>query len=269
METTAYFAGSHRYDRELHRLRRLEAVHDPASLRQLDAVGPITGWRCLEMGAGAGSLARELAGRVGPYGTVTAADVDPRFLDAGLPDVIEVIRHDVLAGPVAHAAFDLVHARAVLMHLADPARALAHLAAAVRPGGWLIVEDLDVTTLVADDPAHPAAPVVDRTWRALTAAVSRAGVMVTDFGRRLPALLADLGFAQTHHEAPVRVVRGGGTAAEVNITSADLARRAAGGAVPDADFAALVAALRDPGFTFVDTTMHACRVRRASGAEGS
>jgi trans-aconitate methyltransferase len=39
--------------------------------------------------------------------------------------------------------FDLVHARLVLVHVPDRARALATMVAALRPGGWLLVEDAD------------------------------------------------------------------------------------------------------------------------------
>lgn len=72
--------------------------------------------------------------QVGGAGLVTAVDIDMSRLghlaDAGA----EVREHDVLSGPVETGAFDLVHARAVLLHLPDPAQALANMAAALAPG---------------------------------------------------------------------------------------------------------------------------------------
>jgi len=56
-----------------------------------------------------------------------------------------VIRHDVGVDPLPEAAFDLVHARLVLIHVPQAAAALARLAAALRPGGWLVIEDFDPT----------------------------------------------------------------------------------------------------------------------------
>ena len=54
----------HRYMRaeadeqvERERLRNLEAWLDPITARHLEATGVAVGWRCLEVGAGGGSIA--------------------------------------------------------------------------------------------------------------------------------------------------------------------------------------------------------------------
>src|SRR6202012_624857 len=58
--------------------------------------------------------------------------------------IMELRRHDGAADPPPEpGTFDLVHARLVLVHVPDRARALATMAAALRPGGWLLVEDAD------------------------------------------------------------------------------------------------------------------------------
>lgn len=74
-----YFAADAEADAELARLKLLEEVSDPQTIRCLEAVGVGAGWRCLEVGAGAGSVTRWLAARVGASGNVVAADLDPRF----------------------------------------------------------------------------------------------------------------------------------------------------------------------------------------------
>ena len=125
------------------RLRALEALFDDASTYHLDRLGVSPGWRCLEVGAGACGVARWLAGRVGPTGQVLATDLDPRFLDSHGRDNLKVTRHDILADPLPDACFDLAHARAVLEHTPNRHQALARMVAAVRPGGWVLVEDVD------------------------------------------------------------------------------------------------------------------------------
>ncbi len=113
----------------------LEAAFDPSTTRPSDcAPSPSAGWACLEAGAGAGTIANWLAGRVGPTGRVVALDVDPRFLTGAHPANVEVVRGDVRQWEGA-SAFDLVHARYVLVHIADSDRALAQMVRSLRPGG--------------------------------------------------------------------------------------------------------------------------------------
>ena len=105
------------------------------------SLGVKGGWRCLEVGAGHGSIARWLSERVGPAGSVVAVDVDTGFL-AGLPDNVDVRELDIRDLDI-EPDFDLAHCRALLMHLSDPADALARIVAALRPGGVLLAEEGD------------------------------------------------------------------------------------------------------------------------------
>jgi ubiquinone/menaquinone biosynthesis C-methylase UbiE len=128
------------------RFQSLEELYDPRTVHFLEATGVGPGWRCLEVGAGGGSIAAWLADRVGSSGHVLVTDIDPRHLDAlaeaGWPNV-EVQRHDVGQDPLPAATFDLVHARLVLIHVPQREAALARLVAALKPGGWIVVEDFD------------------------------------------------------------------------------------------------------------------------------
>jgi SAM-dependent methyltransferase len=112
-QTTHYFFDNAE-DVERARLGGIAAMFDPISVRNLTAVGVGPGWRCLEVGAGTGTVARWLAGAVEPDGRVTATDLDTRFLD-GMP-AIEVLQHDVTGDPLEPGAYDLVHARMVVEH---------------------------------------------------------------------------------------------------------------------------------------------------------
>jgi SAM-dependent methyltransferase len=107
-------------------------------------LGVRRGWRCLEVGCGAGGVARWLSDRVGSDGQVLATDLDPRFVDEQPRTNLEVRRHDLLTDPLEEGWFDLAHARAVLEHIPERPRALARMVAAVRPGGCVVVEDVDL-----------------------------------------------------------------------------------------------------------------------------
>ena len=126
---------------EARRLALLEQRFDAGTIRRLGELGVIGGWRCLEVGAGHGSVARWLADKVGPSGSVVAADIDARFL-TGLPDNVDVRELDIRDQEL-EPDFDLAHCRALLMHLPDPDAALARIVAALRPGGVLLVEEGD------------------------------------------------------------------------------------------------------------------------------
>ena len=242
------------YDEELARLRLLQERYDARTFARLTGLGSLAGAVCLEVGAGAGSVARWLAVQVGPSGRVVATDADPRFLAGTEADGVEVRRHDILADPLESACYDLVHCRALLCHLPDPARALGVMALAVRPGGWLLVEDADYCSLVATDPAHPRSPSFDVTMRKLLAFIAASHAFEPFFGRRLPSLFVCVDLADARHEALACRRHGTDSAAEVLARSleriSDQALRHA--VVSPGEFAAVLSALRDSSFGFID-----------------
>jgi SAM-dependent methyltransferase len=130
------------HSEELKRLRAVERAFDPGTRRHLAALGLKKGWHCLEVGAGAGSIAVWMSRRVGPDGRVIATDINPRFLDSLAIPNLEVRKHDILADELDQS-FDLIHARAVLEHLPKFHLALDRMVAALKPGGWLLIEDND------------------------------------------------------------------------------------------------------------------------------
>jgi SAM-dependent methyltransferase len=204
-----YFAAAAQPRDELVRLRLIEAECDPHTFGYLDAIGVGAGWRCLEVGAGAGSVVRWLSGRVGPKGHVVAVDIDPRFLgDLGEPNV-EVRRCDITGDDVEPACYDLVHSRLLLMHLGDPAGALRRMAAALRPGGWLVAEEPDNAVAEAVDRAHPLAEVFDSCNRKRIEFTSAAGITDLRFGKVLPIYMEALGLVEMGNEGVARVVHGG------------------------------------------------------------
>jgi ubiquinone/menaquinone biosynthesis C-methylase UbiE len=132
------------------RFSSLETLYDPWTIRHLEATGIGPGWQCWEVGAGGGSIAAWLGERSGSTGHVLVTDIDPRFLmELAVLDqpTIEIQRHDIVADPVPAQTFDLIHARLVLVHLPERELALQQMVTALKPGGWLVLDDFDVALM--------------------------------------------------------------------------------------------------------------------------
>ena len=202
------------WQRERQRLTALESLYDRASRRLLDDLGLAPGWHCLEVGCGAGGIALWLADRVGETGRVLATDLDTRFLDAEDRANLEVRTHDVVIDPLDEAAFDVIHARAVVEHLSDRELVIKRLAAALRPGGWLLIEETDFGDTTAGMlGAYASAPerqrtVVERIYLGVAKVFSSIGADPS-YGRRLVGALNDAGLTQVGAELHAPVVSGG------------------------------------------------------------
>jgi SAM-dependent methyltransferase len=115
---------------------------EPATEAMLAMAGVDAGARVLDVASGAGSQTLQAARRVGPRGHVVASDIADTMLHhvrenaraAGLANVTTLASaaEDV---DVAPASFDAVICRLGLMLFGDPARALAAMRRAQRPGG--------------------------------------------------------------------------------------------------------------------------------------
>ena len=140
----------HDWAHEPRRLELLEQHADPTSFRRLKAAGIRPGWRCLEVGAGRGSVAQWLTDQVGPSGHVTALDLDASLMEWLDAPNLEIVEGDVLEVDLPEESFDLIHTRLVLMHIPERRRALERIFSWLRPGGWLVTEELDCMAALAD-----------------------------------------------------------------------------------------------------------------------
>ena len=209
MSTYIFDAG---FQKERDRLRALEFLFDSYTMRRLADLGVSDGWQCLEVGCGAGSIALWLAEQVGIAGRVVAVDLDTRFLDGHSRANLHVRQHNIL-DDLNDGPFDLVHARAVLEHIPDRRDALQRMVSAVRPGGWLMLEDTDFGGVVAAALAHYADPpedaaLLERIYRAVEAVLAAAGGDA-NFGARLIGGLKDAGLENVAGEVHTPVVPGG------------------------------------------------------------
>lgn len=175
---------------ERERLRTLERTCDPATFEVMASFDPRPGWRCLDAGAGGGSVARWMAATI-PRAEVVATDLDVRYLN-DLGSGVTVAEHDLTSdSPPPGGPFDLIHCRLVLEHIPGRELVLAKLAAWLAPGGWLVISGVDIAAGLNS----PHAPL-RTTVAAMTALIAAQVGTDTTFMRRVPALLGQAGLTQ-------------------------------------------------------------------------
>jgi SAM-dependent methyltransferase len=196
-------AGNYLLDNEgeqaAQRFDALSDVFDPVTFRHLEVVGVDKGWRCWEVGAGGPSVPSWLASKVGGD-CVIASDIDVRWL--GTHAGFGVLEHDVVTDAPPPGPFDLVHARLVLTHLPSRDVALSNMVAALRPGGWLVIEDFDVDfqPCATPDASTPQQYLANRIRAGFITLLAERGVDL-ELGRKLPRLFRQHGLVDVAADA--------------------------------------------------------------------
>ena len=233
------------------RLAALADVHDAGTIRHLLALGVGDGWKCLEIGGGLGTVTRWLSNRVGAHGYVLTTDIDTRFLATIGRGNVEVRRHDILTDPLPDSTFDVAYARLVLEHLSDPDLALDRMVMAIKPGGWLMVEDFEAQSSGPDGSADPRS----KTLAAMQRVAARAGAdprLGLSLGHRLRAR----GLAHVGHEGRVQLCRGNSAAARLSRLNFEQLREAIlASGLTTAEFEADLARLDDEDFEWRSPTL--------------
>ena len=130
------------------------AGRDMARRRELvrEALGPRPGERVLDVGCGPGFYAAELVEQVGPDGSIVGVDSSESMLALaaarcrGLANV-EFERGEATALPTPDASVDKALSVQVLEYVPEIDVALAEMCRALRPGGRVVIWDVDWTTL--------------------------------------------------------------------------------------------------------------------------
>jgi SAM-dependent methyltransferase len=182
---------------ELERLRLQARVWELEAETWLDLLGPMPGWRCLDLGFGTLGLLGPLARRVGPGGRVVGIDRDPLQLRGardfvageGLANV-EILEADPYDCGTAlpDGTFDLVHTRFLFAPAGRNARLLDEMWRLTRPGGIIAIQEPDVAAWACYLPSG--------AWARLKAAILEAfrrGGGDFDHGQRTFGLLRDQG----------------------------------------------------------------------------
>ena len=202
MQQSDYVIEGGRHGKE--RLSLLSDVFRPTTRRLLARAGLSPGMRCLDVGCGGGDLTLDLARRVGPDGSVLGIDFDAA--------IVTLARADAEARNIGNVAFlaadartigdlgpfDLVYARFLLTHVPDPDAVLSTMIRLTRPGGSVVVEDIDF----AGQFSHPECPAFRRYLTLYSEATRRLGGD-PEIGRRLAAMFRTAGLAR----ASTRVIQ--------------------------------------------------------------
>ncbi len=189
---TTYVHGTH--PEEQQRLADLNALINAHSLAALE---PRLGERMVDFGSGLGQFSLAVARATGApvIGIERSDEQRARAVDLarelGESANVEFRCGDAAVPPLTSAeqgSFDVAHARFLLEHVQDPLAVVRAMAAAVRSGGRVVIEDDDHEVFRP----WPEPPGVMLVWRAYMRTYDRLG-MDPHVGRRLVQLLAQAG----------------------------------------------------------------------------
>ena len=204
----AEYVWQHDLEGERNRLRLMSDLLDPSSEFHLTRIGVTTGWRCLEVGAGNGSLSLWLAQCVGATGRVIASDIRTDLMEGIASGNLEVRKFDVVHDEPPSAPYDLVAIRALLHHLPERREVVSRMAHWLKPGGWLFVQEPDFYPTWTVEP-----PSQKKFWEHF---IQWATTHQIDFyvGRRIASWLQEEGLRNINSEGHAIIYNGGSEFAE-------------------------------------------------------
>ena len=133
------------------RLDIIHAVYGAVSVKGLEAASIGAAARAADIGCGTGTVSRWMAARMGPAGRVDAIDIAPEQIEVARTTPAEAgsssIHYQVGSAyepGLPENAFDIVFCRLVLCHLKEPEKAVAQMARLLRPGGRLVLVDMNL-----------------------------------------------------------------------------------------------------------------------------
>lgn len=199
----AQYLWQHNLTGEPERLRMMSDLLDPSSQFHLKRTGVGPGWRCLEIGAGNGSLSCWLASQVGPGGIAIATDIRPDLLANLSAPNLETRAFDVVTQEPPDGPFDLIAIRALLHHLPSRRDVVHKIAQWVKPGGWVFIQEPDFYPTWTVEP-----PTQNQFWADF---LTWANSHQIDYymGRKIAPWLAAEGLAHIEAEGHAIVYNGG------------------------------------------------------------
>lgn len=213
MENKNRYLWQHDLKGEAERLNMMSDLLDPASRFHIEQTGVSSGWKCLEIGAGNGTLSLWLSSKVGPSGLAIATDINSDLMSGLKARNLEVRKFDVVNEEPSDSPYDLVLIRALLHHLPQRREVITKMISWLKPGGWLFIEEPDFY------PTWTAEPVEQREfWSSFVSWASTHGI---DYyvGRKIGQWLSEEGMKNIKAEGHAIEYNGGSEFAEWWISS--------------------------------------------------
>lgn len=250
---------------EFDRLRLLEAWGDPDTHAVLRTVGLGRDWRCMEIGAGAGSVARWIADQC-TEGSTLALDFDTRYLGDTDRANLEWHTGDIRAFEASPGSFDLVHSRLTFCHLPEREALVESAVRWLKPGGWLVIGDPMCMPAAASvhEPVRRFFGGLEKSWAAQ-------GADMTVWAQTIPSQLARAGLGEIGVRTTANWLGDGGpygalAAANIRQQGAYLA---GAGLLTEEDVETMTALCAAPGFADLRSVMvYAWGRKPVQGGEG-
>lgn len=172
---------------EQERLAELNRITNAAFVQYLHIV---PGLDVLEVGSGLGILAAAVADADEDVHVVALEQSRAQIAAAVSHSRVRHVQGDAHALEFPDATFDVVYARYLLEHVADPERVLREMRRVTKPGGRVAVCENDVSLLRLDPPC----PAFDRAWEQFMAHQAQLGGD-SRIGHRLFRLFRSAGFS--------------------------------------------------------------------------
>ncbi|HEY2224003.1 methyltransferase domain-containing protein [Actinomycetospora sp.] len=197
-------------DAEAARLRRQAAGVHLVDAELWPSAGVVPGADVVDLGCGPAAVMLELAPMVGPQGSLTGVDADPAMVargraaaEAAGADTVVVREGRAEDSGLPTGSFDVALVRLVLIHNGGRERAIVdHAASLLRPGGRVVLYDLDITMIRVQPPAAPVSELGERFLAYQEAVGNDPGV-----GLRLPELLEGAGLSVDDFRGTTRIGR--------------------------------------------------------------
>lgn len=198
-------------DKEIQRLRGQALWGWDKESRNLSWFGLRDGMAVLEVGSGPGFVTEQLLA-VFPSSHITCVEIDPDLIlraeqylqSRGLEGRYTIIQGDLMKMDLPGDTFDFTFARFVFQHLHDPRGAMQEIRRVLKPGGKLVINDIDIGLGEIYGPRDPAADAIEEKIH--NGQSQRGGN--PRIGRQLWRLLAATGFVNMDLEVvPVHTDR--------------------------------------------------------------
>jgi ubiquinone/menaquinone biosynthesis C-methylase UbiE len=206
-DQSAYKAGeqSGGLDIEVERLRRQALMSWDKEVRTLEWLGLRDGMNILELGPGPGFVTEQLLSRY-PSSRVTGIEVDPvlieranNYLRGKGGDRATMVEGSVMAMPMPDNTFDFAFGRLIFQHLPDPQGAAKEVLRVLKPGGKLVIMDIDEKSHIFEPKAPPELEAISQRY--LDEHASKGGNR--HIGHVLPRILGKAGFTNLDLEMVV------------------------------------------------------------------